>query len=157
MGLSGRVPHRVGAATKAALLDLFDQALEAGWPLRRACRVVELPQRRAHRWIARRARGQLADQPPGGSPVHGLLAEEAEEILALPVAEIANRPAMVGSARRTCWLGGTTWRGQAAMRISVSNWSTDESDVDRSVEAILRCAAQADAARSTELTAPGAG
>jgi len=83
LGLSGRVPHRVGAATKAALLDLLDQALEAGWPLRRACRVVELPQRRAHRWIARRARGQLADQPPGGSPVHRLLAEEAEQILAL--------------------------------------------------------------------------
>jgi glutamate/tyrosine decarboxylase-like PLP-dependent enzyme len=46
-------------------------------------------------------------------------------------------------ADATCWLGGTTWKGQAAMRVSVSNWSTDESDVDRSVEAILRCAAQA--------------
>jgi glutamate/tyrosine decarboxylase-like PLP-dependent enzyme len=40
----------------------------------------------------------------------------------------------------TCWLTPTTWHGQAAMRISVSNWSTDESDVDRSVAAILRCA-----------------
>jgi glutamate/tyrosine decarboxylase-like PLP-dependent enzyme len=40
----------------------------------------------------------------------------------------------------TCWLGGTTWHGMAAMRISVSNWSTTEDDVDRSVEAILRCA-----------------
>ena len=40
----------------------------------------------------------------------------------------------------TCWMTGTTWRGQAAMRISVSNWSTDEADVDRSVAAILRCA-----------------
>jgi glutamate/tyrosine decarboxylase-like PLP-dependent enzyme len=38
----------------------------------------------------------------------------------------------------TCWLGGTTWHGMAAMRISVSNWSTTEADVDRSVEAILR-------------------
>ena len=38
---------------------------------------------------------------------------------------------------------GTTWRGRAAMRISVSNWSTDEADVDRSVAAILRCAADA--------------
>ncbi|HEX5616436.1 MAG TPA: pyridoxal-dependent decarboxylase [Acidimicrobiia bacterium] len=38
----------------------------------------------------------------------------------------------------TCWLGGTTWRGQAAMRISVSNWSTTAADVDRSVAAILR-------------------
>jgi glutamate/tyrosine decarboxylase-like PLP-dependent enzyme len=40
----------------------------------------------------------------------------------------------------TCWLGGTTWHGQAAMRISVSNWSTTEADADLSVEAILRCA-----------------
>jgi len=40
----------------------------------------------------------------------------------------------------TCWLTGTTWQGRAAMRISVSNWSTDEADVDRSVQAILRCA-----------------
>jgi len=42
----------------------------------------------------------------------------------------------------TCWLSGTTWRGQAAMRISVSNWSTDEHDIDQSVRAILRCAAE---------------
>ncbi len=39
----------------------------------------------------------------------------------------------------TCWLGGTTWHGMAAMRISVSNWSTTEADADVSVEAILRC------------------
>ena len=42
----------------------------------------------------------------------------------------------------TCWMSGTTWHGQAAMRISVSNWSTDETDVDRAVAAILRCAAE---------------
>jgi len=41
----------------------------------------------------------------------------------------------------TCWVGGTTWHGQAAMRVSVSNWSTTEADIDRSAEAILRCAA----------------
>jgi hypothetical protein len=31
----------------------------------------------------------------------------------------------------------------AAMRISVSNWSTTEADADVSVEAILRCASEA--------------
>ncbi|MBA2474913.1 MAG: aspartate aminotransferase family protein [Actinobacteria bacterium] len=41
----------------------------------------------------------------------------------------------------TCWLSGTTWRGVAAMRISVSNWRTTDADVDRSVAAILRVAA----------------
>jgi glutamate/tyrosine decarboxylase-like PLP-dependent enzyme len=41
----------------------------------------------------------------------------------------------------TCWLGGTTWHGLAAMRISVSNWSTTEADADLSVAAIRRCLA----------------
>jgi glutamate/tyrosine decarboxylase-like PLP-dependent enzyme len=36
-----------------------------------------------------------------------------------------------------CWMGGTAWHGMALMRISVSNWSTREADVDRSVQAIL--------------------
>src|SRR5437870_10508041 len=42
----------------------------------------------------------------------------------------------------TCWLGGTTWHGMHAMRISISNWSTTEKDIDVSAEAILRCAEQ---------------
>ena len=41
----------------------------------------------------------------------------------------------------TCWLSGSMWQDEAVMRISVSNWATTEEDVDRSVEAILRCAA----------------
>jgi glutamate/tyrosine decarboxylase-like PLP-dependent enzyme len=40
-----------------------------------------------------------------------------------------------------CWLSGTTWHGLAAMRVSVSNWSTTEDDVNRSIESILRAAA----------------
>jgi transposase InsO family protein len=83
VGLSGRVPHRVDAATKAGLLDLIDEAVEGGWTIRRACRVLELGEVRAHRWYTRRARGQLVDKTPGGSPVHGILAEEEAEILAL--------------------------------------------------------------------------
>lgn len=40
----------------------------------------------------------------------------------------------------TCWLGGTMWRGRQLMRISVSNWSTTEDDIDRSAAAIMRVA-----------------
>jgi glutamate/tyrosine decarboxylase-like PLP-dependent enzyme len=36
-----------------------------------------------------------------------------------------------------CWCGGTTWKGRAAMRISVSSWATTEEDVNLSIEAIL--------------------
>lgn len=43
----------------------------------------------------------------------------------------------------TCWMGGTTWKGERLMRISVSNWTTTEEDVDRSVEAIRRAMASA--------------
>jgi glutamate/tyrosine decarboxylase-like PLP-dependent enzyme len=39
---------------------------------------------------------------------------------------------------RVCWLGGTRWHGMDAMRISVSNWSTTDEDVDRSADSILR-------------------
>ena len=45
---------------------------------------------------------------------------------------------------RICWLGGTKWRDRFAMRISVSNWSTTEADVDRSADSILRAARQRD-------------
>jgi glutamate/tyrosine decarboxylase-like PLP-dependent enzyme len=37
----------------------------------------------------------------------------------------------------TCWVGGTKWQGQTAMRISISNWSTASEDIDRSAAAIL--------------------
>jgi glutamate/tyrosine decarboxylase-like PLP-dependent enzyme len=57
-----------------------------------------------------------------------------------------------GSAERTrtvieriqsegvCWCGGTVWQGHTAMRISVSSWATTETDVERSLAAILRAA-----------------
>jgi len=64
-------------------LDLVDDALEAGWTIRRAAAVLEVGEVRTHRWFARRAMGQLVDRAPGGSPMHGLLAEEVEQILAL--------------------------------------------------------------------------
>jgi putative transposase len=83
LGLSGPVPARVDAATKTGLLDLIDEAVEAGWPVRRACHELDLGEVRAHRWRARRSLGRLADTAPGGSPMHGLLPEEAEAILAL--------------------------------------------------------------------------
>jgi glutamate/tyrosine decarboxylase-like PLP-dependent enzyme len=42
-------------------------------------------------------------------------------------------------AEGTCWLGGTTWRGRAAARISISNASTTEADIDRSAASMLAC------------------
>jgi len=46
----------------------------------------------------------------------------------------------------TCWCGRTVWQGHTAMRISVCGWSTSADDVDRSLAAIIRIAAQVGAA-----------
>jgi len=45
----------------------------------------------------------------------------------------------------TCWAGPTVWQGRTAMRISVSNWSTTDADVERSVQAIVRVAREVEA------------
>lgn len=44
-----------------------------------------------------------------------------------------------------CWCGGTIWQGRTAMRISVTNWSTSEEDVERSLAAILEARRMASA------------
>jgi glutamate/tyrosine decarboxylase-like PLP-dependent enzyme len=36
-----------------------------------------------------------------------------------------------------CWVGGTTWHGTPAVRISISGWCTREEDIDRSAESIV--------------------
>jgi glutamate/tyrosine decarboxylase-like PLP-dependent enzyme len=38
----------------------------------------------------------------------------------------------------TVWMSGSRWRNQDVLRISVSNWSTDATDVSRSVDAVRR-------------------
>jgi glutamate/tyrosine decarboxylase-like PLP-dependent enzyme len=56
--------------------------------------------------------------------------------------------AVVDAVQRdgTCWLGGTTWAGRAAMRVSISGWQTTTDDIERSAAAILRCLAAVDSA-----------
>jgi len=41
-------------------------------------------------------------------------------------------------AEGAVWMSGSRWRDRAVLRISVSNWSTDEADVRESVEAVRR-------------------
>jgi len=73
--------------------------------------------------------------------------------------EFTRRVIAAVQADGTCWAGGTTWHGMAAMRISVSNWSTTEADADMSVDAMLRCARDVGADSSvpakTEVVAAG--
>ena len=50
------------------------------------------------------------------------------------VDDIVNRVQKDG----TCWLYGTTWHDRRAVRISVCNWNTDDSDVDIFAAAIVQ-------------------
>ena len=45
---------------------------------------------------------------------------------------------VIGRVQRdgTCWCGGTVWKGQTAMRISISSYRTTPEDVAASVQAI---------------------
>ena len=60
--------------------------------------------------------------------------------------EVTRRVISGVQADGTCWAGGATWQGRQVMRISISNWSTTEEDIDRSASAIIRCF---ESARST--------
>ncbi|WP_405064415.1 hypothetical protein OG474_22925 [Kribbella sp. NBC_01505] len=40
---------------------------------------------------------------------------------------------------RTCWVGGTRWHGNNAMRISVCDAATTTADIEASAAAIVRC------------------
>ena len=59
-----------------------------------------------------------------------------------PAGGDARTRAVIAAIQRdgTCWAGGTRWHDLDAMRISVSGWNTTVADIDRSAEAILRCA-----------------
>jgi glutamate/tyrosine decarboxylase-like PLP-dependent enzyme len=60
-------------------------------------------------------------------------------LLRLPGGDDVNRAAAEAIQRDgTCWLGGTTWNGEYVLRISIANWATTDSDVDRAAEAIAR-------------------
>lgn len=54
-------------------------------------------------------------------------------------------PAVIARVQQAgvCWVGGTTWEKEPAMRISISNWSTSAEDIDRSATSIREAAAVA--------------
>lgn len=81
--MSGPIPARVPEAAKARLLALVADATAKGWSTARVCGLLELDRRRLWRWQARAKTGALTDRPPGGHPIHGLLAEEEQAIVEL--------------------------------------------------------------------------
>jgi glutamate/tyrosine decarboxylase-like PLP-dependent enzyme len=85
--------------------------------------------------LAQRFAVQLAE---GGCEIRNDVV--LNQVLVKVASDAAETDRVIDAEQRdgTCWLGGTTWRGERLLRISVSNHTTTEADVDRSVEAILR-------------------
>ncbi len=81
--MSGPIPARVDEPAKVALLGLIGDAMEAGWSLARVCGLLEIDRRRVWHWQQRASAGTLADRPPGGNPIHGLLDWEETAIVDL--------------------------------------------------------------------------
>jgi threonine aldolase len=72
---------------------------------------------------------------PGATVLNDVVLNQV--LVRLPGGDDANRAAVAAIQRDgTCWLGGTTWNGEYAARVSISNWATTDEDVDRSAAAI---------------------
>jgi glutamate/tyrosine decarboxylase-like PLP-dependent enzyme len=78
----------------------------------------------------------------GGATIHN---EVVLNQVLVGFGDLSRTDAVIEAVQRdgTCWLGATTWRGKRLIRISVSNWTTTEADIDRSADAILSAAATA--------------
>ncbi|RJQ55328.1 MAG: aspartate aminotransferase family protein [Desulfobacteraceae bacterium] len=56
--------------------------------------------------------------------------------------EVTRRVVSCIQKEGTCWCGGTEWQGKAAMRISISSWATDEDDIEKCIETMIRIASE---------------
>ena len=88
-----------------------------------------------------RLAGRFADGLRTGG--HQVLNEVVINQVLVSFGDAATTERVIDGVQRdgVCWCGGTVWQGRTAMRISVSSWATTETDIDRSLESVLRVAA----------------
>ena len=88
---------------------------------------------------ARRMAAHLA-QIPGAEILNDVVLNQV--LVRFAGGDEANRAAVAAVQKEgTCWLGGTQWQGRSVMRVSFSNWSTSDADVDQSAAAIAAAVA----------------
>jgi glutamate/tyrosine decarboxylase-like PLP-dependent enzyme len=89
-----------------------------------------------------RLAGRFADGLRAGG--HQVLNEVVINQVLVSFGDAATTERVIDGVQRdgVCWCGGTVWQGRTAMRISVSSWATTETDIDRSLESVLRVAAR---------------
>ena len=89
-----------------------------------------------------RLAGRFADGLRAGG--HQVLNEVVINQVLVSFGDAATTERVIDGVQRdgVCWCGGTVWQGRTAMRISVASWATTETDIDRSLESVLRVAAR---------------
>jgi glutamate/tyrosine decarboxylase-like PLP-dependent enzyme len=130
----------------AAYLARSDQREPAEFVPEASRRGRGVPVYAALRYLGRRGVAELVERCCAHATLMASLVREGGlEVLnevVLNQVLVAGSPQHVARVQvdGTCWLGGTTWRGRDALRVSFSNWSTTEDDVRRSARAILKAA-----------------
>ena len=78
----------------------------------------------------------------GGATVHNDVVLNQLLVSVGDTSDTSEIDAIIDEVQRdgTCWVGGTTWHGIRLIRVSVSNATTTEDDIDLSADAILRAA-----------------
>jgi glutamate/tyrosine decarboxylase-like PLP-dependent enzyme len=86
---------------------------------------------------------RMAQRLHGGSGVEVLNDVVLNQVLVRFGDDDATTAAVIAAVQDdgTCWLGGSTFRGQGVMRISIVGWQTTPADIDRCSDAILAAAA----------------
>lgn len=152
-----RHPQALRAAVSMRASYLV-HAAESGDPLDKvpelSRRARGVPVWAALRGLGRRGVADLVER------LHAQARALAEGIATIPGAEVLNDVVYTqvsvafGSDERTeavteallrsgvAWMSGSRWRDRAVLRVSVSNWSTDEADVAASIEAVRAAAAR---------------
>ena len=107
--------------------------------LGRVARARPQRRRRPGRPVLRARRPVCRPAREGGATIHNDVV--LNQVL-VGFDDLTKTDAIIEAVQRdgTCWLGGTTWQGKRLIRISVSNWSTTQDDIDRSADAILASA-----------------
>lgn len=84
--------------------------------------------------LARRM-AQTLSQTPGITILNDVVLNQV--LVQFKDDETTRRVIAAVQSEGTCWAGGAFWQDKQAMRISVSNWSTSEADIDQSAAAML--------------------
>ena len=150
--------HRAAMTLAAAYLprDAEEERWPAEWVPELSRRARAFPVYAALRSLGRRGVAKIVENCCARA------AQLAELLAEVPGAEILNQVTLnqvlvrfgdddavtdevIGAVQDdgVCWLGGTTFRGQRAMRFSICNWATRADDIERSAASIAAAAQRA--------------